>query len=218
MDGFDIGMLDIHLENFSLQDYLTCLMWTFRMEKETNLIMEHVLPVLNDSLWAKWERIFMDFESGDYIDPKTLRLMKERKGFKPRSVIKNDLKHTRGLTEVELEMATNQILVTREGERHPRHTLRTIGEWALTRKKKNETYIAMAECLIPTPPYVTQSDGKKSIDRTEWKAWKERNNFGRLQRQRLLDLLGAEYLAAALNPAKKKVPFLNVLKRESTIS
>jgi hypothetical protein len=185
---------------------LTCLMWTFRMEKETNLIMEHVLPVLNDSLWAKWERIFMDFESGDYIDPKTLRLMKERKGFKPRRVIKNDLKHTRGLTEVELEMATNQILVTREGERHPRHTLRTIGEWALTRKKKNETYIAMAECLIPTPPYVTQSDGKKSIDRTEWKAWKERNNFGRLQRQRLLDLLGAEYLAAALNPAKKKVP------------
>ena len=189
-----------------LQDFLTCLLWTFRVEKESNLIMEHVFPALNDDLWMKWEQIFLDFERGEYINAKTLCLMKEKKGYKPKSVVKNDLKHTRGLTELELDMAADQCLVTREGEKYPRHTLKTIGEWAVNRKKKNETYIAMAECLDPPPPYVVQHDQKKTIDRDEWKAWKERNNFGRLQRERLEDLLGADYLAAALNPAKKKVP------------
>lgn len=58
----------------------------------------------------------------------------------------------------------------------------------------------------PPPRYVIQVDQKNTIDRDEWHAWKETNNFGRLQRERLLDLLGADYLAAALNPAKKKVP------------
>lgn len=189
-----------------LQDFLTCLMWTFRLEKESNLIMEHVFTSLSDEHWAKWERIFLDYESGNYIDVKTGGLMKDKKGFKPRSVVKNDLKHTRGLSEVELEKAADQCLVIREGEKHPRHTLKTIGEWALHRKKKNETYIAMAECLNPIPSYLVQQDQKKSIDRDEWRTWKLRNNFGRLQRQRLLDLLGAEYIAAALNPAKKRVP------------
>ena len=176
------------------------------MEKESGLIMEHVFPALSDELWAKWERIFVDFESGDYIDVKKGGLVKDRKGYKPRSVVKNDLKHTRGLTEAELEKAADQCLVTREGERHPRHTLKTIGEWAFNRKKKNETYIAMAECLDPIPSFLVQNDQKKTIDRDEWRAWKLRNNFGRLQRERLLELLGAEYLAAALNVAKKKVP------------
>jgi hypothetical protein len=175
------------------------------VEKESNLIMEHIFPALPDSLWRKWQRIFLDFESGNFIDVKTGNLMKDKKGYKPRSVVKNDMKHTRGLSEVELDMAANQCLVTREGEKHPRHTLKTIGEWALHRKKKNETYIAMAECLKPIPPFVVMLDQKKSIDRDKWRAWKQRNSFGRLQRQRLLDLLGADYLAAALNPAKKKV-------------
>ena len=124
------------------------------MEKESNLIMEHVFSALNDGLWAKWERIFVEFESGEYIDSKTNRLVKDKKGYKPKSVVKNDLKHTRGLTEEELNMAADQCLVTREGEKHPRHTLKTIGEWALHRKKKNETYIAMAECLNPILPYL----------------------------------------------------------------
>ena len=190
----------------NMQEFLTCLLWTFRVEKESNLIMENIFPALPDSLWAKWERIFLDFESGNFIDVKTNNLMKDKKGFKPRSVVKNDMKHTRGLTEVELDMAANQCLVTREGEKHPRHTLKTIGEWAFNRKKKNETYIAMAECLDPIPPFVVVVDQKKNIDRDKWRAWKLRNSFGRLQRQRLLDLLGADYLAAALNVAKKKVP------------
>ena len=155
----------------------------------------------------KWEQIFLDFERGEYIDVKTLQLMKDKKGYKPKSVVKNDLKHARGLTEVELDMAADQCLVTREGEKYPRNTLKTIGDWAFNRKKKNETYIAMAECLDPTPRYVvTLQEQKKTIDRDEWKAWKVRNNFGRLQRERLLDLLGSEYLSGALNPAKKKVP------------
>lgn len=131
------------------KEFTTCLMWTFRVEKESNLIMEHIFPTLGDELWRKWERIFMDFERGEYIDTKTLALAKEKKGFKPKSVVKNDMKHTRGLTEVELDMAADQCLVTREGEEYPRHTLKTIGEWAYNRKKKNETYIAMAECLDP---------------------------------------------------------------------
>jgi hypothetical protein len=181
-------------------------MWTFRLEKESNLIMEHVFPTLSDDLWTKWEKIFLSFESDDYINPKTLTLMKDKKGFKPRSVVKNDLKHTRGLTKAELDMAADQCLVTREGEKYPRHTLKSIGEWSLHRKKKNETYVAMAECLHPIPPYLVVRDQRKTIDRIKWKAWKEVNNFGRLQRERLLDLLGADYLAAALNPAKKKVP------------
>jgi hypothetical protein len=175
------------------------------MEKETNLIMEHVFTSLPDSHWARWEKIFMDFESGNYIDTKTLQLVREKKGFKPRSVIRNDLKHTRGLTEDELDLAASQILVTRPGEKHPRHTIRSIGEWALNRKRKNETYIAMAECLNPIPDFLVHIDQKKSIDRDKWKSWKERNNFGRLQRERLLDLIGADYLAAAMNPAKKRV-------------
>ena len=189
-----------------VQDFLTCLLWTFCVEKESDLIMEHVFPAMNDMLWAKWEQIFLEFERGEYIDSKTHRLAKDKKGFKPKSVVKNDLKHTRGLTEEELDKAADQCLVTREGENHPRHTLKTIGEWALNRKKKNKTYIAMAECLDPIPSYLVQQDKKKSIDQEEWKVWKERNNFGRLQRERLVDLLGVEYLAAALNPAKKKVP------------
>ena len=163
--------------------------------------MEHVFSALNDGLWTKWERIFLDFESGEYIDSKTHGLMKDKKGYKPKNVVKNDLKHTRGLTEEELDMAADECLVTREGEK-----LKTIGDWALNRKKKNETYIAMAECLNPIPPYLVQQYQKKSIDREEWKAWKERNNFGRLQRERLLGLLGADYLATPLNPAKKKMP------------
>jgi hypothetical protein len=100
------------------------------------------------------------------------------------------------LTENELDLAASQILVTRPGEKHPRYTLRSIGEWAFNRKKKNETYIAMAECLNPIPAFLVHIDQKKSIDRDKWKAWKERNNFGRLQRECLLDLLGADYLAA----------------------
>jgi hypothetical protein len=49
------------------------------MEKETNLIMEHVFTSLPDSHWARWEKIFMDFESGNYIDTKTLQLVREKK-------------------------------------------------------------------------------------------------------------------------------------------
>jgi hypothetical protein len=56
-------------------------MWTFRVERENNLIMEHVLPVLSDGIWKKWEKIFKDYESGDYVDPKTGLIMKETKGF-----------------------------------------------------------------------------------------------------------------------------------------
>lgn len=196
----------IQMYNVYLQDFLTCLLWTFRVEKESNLIMEHVFPALHDALWAKWERIFLEFERGEYIDKTTLGLVKDKKGYKPKSVVKNDLKHARGLTEEELDMAADQCLVIQEGDKYPRHTLKTIGDWALNRKKKNETYIAMAECLNPIPRFLVQQDQKRTIDREEWKAWKERNNFGRLQRERLLDLLGVDYLAAALNPAKKKVP------------
>jgi hypothetical protein len=83
------------------------------------------------------------------------------------------------LTEDELDLAASQILVTRPCEKHPRHTLRSIGEWAFNRKKKNETYIAMAECLNPIPVFLDHIDEKKNIDRDKWKAWKERNNFGR---------------------------------------
>lgn len=202
---YQVSVLNLHWP-FILQDFLTCLMWTFRVEKEANLIMEHVFPALSDDLWDKWKRIFINFENGEYIDVKTLGLMKDKKGFKPRSVVKNDLKHTRGLTEVELDMAADQCLVTREGEKHPRHTLKTIGDWAFHRKKKNETYIAMAECLNPVPAYLVLHEQKKSIDREKWKEWKQIHNFGRLQRERLLELLGGSYLAAALNPAKKKVP------------
>ena len=90
--------------------------------------MEHVFAALSNELWIKWERIFTDFETRNYIDAKSGGLMKDKKGYKPRRVVKNDLKHTRGLTEDELDMAANQCLVTREGEKRPRHTLKTIGE------------------------------------------------------------------------------------------
>ena len=72
----------------------------------------------------------MKFKRGEYIDVKTLGLIKDKKGYKPKSIVKNDLKHTRGLTELKLDMAADQCLVTKEGEKHPRHTLKTIGEWA----------------------------------------------------------------------------------------
>ena len=107
----------------------------------------------------------MEFERGKYIDAKILGLVNNKKGYKPRCIMKDDLKHTRSLTEVELVMATYQCLVTGEGEKHPRHTLKTIGEWAFNRKKKNETYIVMVECLNLIPPYLVQHDQKKSIDR-----------------------------------------------------
>ena len=55
-----IQMFDVYL-----QDLLTCLLWTFRVEKESNLIMEHVFPALHDAPWAKWERIFLEFERGE---------------------------------------------------------------------------------------------------------------------------------------------------------
>ena len=85
-------------------------MWTFRAEKENNLIMEHVLRVLSNDVWEKWERDLKEYESGDYIDPKTGALTKESKAFKPKFVVNNDLKQFQGLTEEELKMAANQIL------------------------------------------------------------------------------------------------------------
>ena len=176
------------------------------MERENNLIMEHVLSVLSDDVWSKWERIFQEYECGEYVDPNTLGPIKDTKGFKLKKVVKNDLKHIRGLTELELDMAADQNLVTRPGEKYPRHTLKTVRDWAIKRKKKNETYIAMAQCLNPTPPYLVHIDQKKTIDRAEWRAWKHENNFGKLQRERLMDLLGAEYLIGALNFAGKKTP------------
>ena len=48
-------------------------------------------------------------------------------------------------------MAMDQILSTRDGKVHPRHTLKTVREYAVNRKKKNETHIAMAQCLDPIP-------------------------------------------------------------------
>lgn len=180
-------------------------MWTFRVEKENNLIMEHVFPVLRDDIWRKWDRIFRDYESGDYVDPQTGLLMKDTKGFKPKRVVKNDMKQFRGLTETELDMAADQILMTRENEDHPRHTLKTVRDWAVNRKKKNETYIAMAQCLDPTPSYIVKVDQKDTIDRDRWICWKAQNGFGRMQRERLVDLLGAEYLLGAMNPTKKKL-------------
>jgi hypothetical protein len=101
-------------------------MWMFRVERENNLIMEHVLPVLRDDIWKKWEKIFKDYESGDYVDPKTGAVMKDTKGFKPKKVVKNDLKQFRGLSESELDMAANQILNKKDGEKHPRHTGRDL--------------------------------------------------------------------------------------------
>jgi hypothetical protein len=180
-------------------------MWTFSVERENNLIMEHVLPVLSDGIWKKWEKIFKDYESGDYVDPKTGLKMKETKGFKPRKVVKNDLKQFRGLSEIELGLAADQILTTRVGEEHPRHTLKTVRDWAVNRKKKNETYIAMAQCLHPIPPFLTHVDQKETIDRDSWRVWKIENKFGRLQRERLVDLLGGEYLLAAMNPTRKRI-------------
>lgn len=189
-----------------MKAFITCVMWTFRVERETNLIMEHVLPVLSDDIWRKWQRIFKDYESGDYVDPKTGALAKEAKGFKPKKVVKNDLKQFRGLTEEELSMAADQILSTRAGEERPRHTLKTVRDWAVNRKKKNETYIAMAQCLEPCPAYMVTVDQKETIDRDCWRLWKEENAFGKIQRERLLDLIGAEYLLSAMNPTRKKIP------------
>ena len=182
-------------------------MWTFRVEKENNLIMEHVLPVLSDETWSKWERVFNEYESGDYIDPKTGALVKDAKGFKSKKVVKNDLKQFRGLSEMELDLAADQILTTRIGEKYPRHTLKTVGGWAVNRKKKNETYIALAKCLDPkSTGYVVNVDQKDTIDRDLWKVWKIANRFGKIQRERLVDLLGAEYLLNAMNPTRKKLP------------
>lgn len=82
--------------------------------------------------------------------------MEDIKGFKFMKMVKNDLKQTGGLTELEFDLAAYQILVTREGEKHPQHTLKSVGEWTLNRKKKNETYNAMAGCLNSTPPYFGQ--------------------------------------------------------------
>lgn len=69
----------------------------------------------------------MDFEMNEYIDVKTFGLMKDTKDYKPKNVVNNDLKHTYSLTEIELNMPTNQCLVTREGEKRLRHTSKTIG-------------------------------------------------------------------------------------------
>ena len=124
------------------------------MEKESNLIMEHVFPALNDELWTKWERIFMEFERREYIDVKTLRFVKDKNGYKPKSVVKNDLKHTRGLTEEELDMAADQCLVTREGEKHPRHTLKTIGEWAFNIGRRRTRHILQWQS-VSTPSLLT---------------------------------------------------------------
>ena len=176
------------------------------MERETNLIMEHVLPVLRDDIWEKWEKIFKEYESGEYVDPKTGLRMKDTKGFKPRKVVKNDLKQFRGLTEMELDKAADQILSAKDGEDYPRHTLKTVRDWAVNRKKKNETYIGMAQCLDPTPMYIVNVEQKETIDRDLWRLWKRANNFGKLQRERLVDLLGAEYLLAAMNPTRKRLP------------
>ena len=132
--------------------------------------------------------------------------MKETKGFKSKKVVKNDLKQFRGLTVMELDMAADQILTTRDGEEHPRHTLKIVRDWAVNRKKKNETYIAMAQCLDPTPLYIVHVDQKETIDRDCWRVWKYVNKFGKLQRERLVDLLGAEYLLGAMNPARKRIP------------
>jgi hypothetical protein len=181
-------------------------MWTFRVERENNLIMEHVLPVLRDDIWKKWEKIFKDYESGDYVDPKTGAVMKDTKGFKPKKVVKNDLKQFRGLSESELDMAANQILNKKDGEKHPRHTLKTVRDWAANRKRKNETYIAMAHCLEERPLWLQTVDQKDTIDRDCWRVWKIENDFGKLQRERLVDLLGGEYLYAAMNPTRKKLP------------
>ena len=189
-----------------LQAFITCVMWTFRVEKETNWIMEHVLPVLRDDIWLKWERIFDDYESGNYVDPNTGLYMKDTKGFKSKKVVKNDLKQFRGLSELELDMAADQILVTREGEQHPRHTLKTVRDWAVNRKKKNETYIAMAHCLKLSRSYVVNIDQKETVDRELWRVWKIANNFGKAQRERLTDLLGADYLLGVMNPCRKTLP------------
>ena len=72
---FHTGLHDVPSLRVSLRTF----MWTFWVERENNLIMEHVLHVLSDE--RKWERIFNEYESGDYIDPETRALMQEAKGF-----------------------------------------------------------------------------------------------------------------------------------------
>lgn len=100
-------------------------------------------------------------------------------------------------------MAMDQILSTRDGKVHPRHTLKTVREYAVNRKKKNETHIAMAQCLDPIPQYIVNVDQKETIDRDCWRLWKLDNDFDRLQRERLVDLLGGKYFLAAMNPTRK---------------
>ena len=129
-------------------------------------------------------------------------------------MVKNDMKQFWGLTEMELDMAADQILTTRDGEDHPRHTLKTVCDWAVNRKKKNETYIAMAQCLDVTPLYIVKVDQKETIDHDRWRVWKFQNGFGKLQQKRLVDLLGAEYLLGAMNPTKKKIPIAHRFKEE----
>ena len=77
-------------------------------------------------------------------------------------------------------MAADQVLITRDGEKHPRHTLKTMRDCSLNRKKKNETYIAIAQCLDSIPPYLVHIDQKETIDRVEWREWKRQNSFGKL--------------------------------------
>lgn len=108
----------------------------------------------------------MDFERGEYIYTQTLGLMNDTKDSKRKSVVKNNLKHIRNLTKMELDMAANQCLVTNESEKCLWHALKTIGEQALNRKKMNETYyITMVEYLNPTPLYLVQYDKKKLFTR-----------------------------------------------------
>lgn len=74
-------------------------------------------------------------------------------------------------------MVGDQCLVTRIGEKRPRHTLKTIVRWPLQREKENETYITMAEYLNPTRLYLIQHDQKEKIDWMKWKTWKHENNL-----------------------------------------
>lgn len=179
------------------------------MNKSSDLTNEIKVITLPDGIFQLWESFLDRHTKGDIVNPDSLCLYNEARGFKASTIHREFFKRLGHLTDQDLRDLFTYLVNSDRAYGYPKVTLRRTNvvhgscyhyeEWADRRKKKR---IIMQELIAINPSLrLLQPDG--SIDDVVWKEWKKAHRVSFATYNMLLCIPDKEFFSMRLTNAGK---------------
>jgi len=181
----------------------------------TDLKNELQIITLPDDLWVYWEKFLTKHSEGELIDPISLKMFKDIKGFKIKmmSLKREFFKHCSWFTDKDFGVYAKHLLgeTPRRKSPYPKVSVARTkilvpdniahGDWVERRKRKK----VVIQDLLEFKPSLKFLDNGGDVVEDRWKYWKQRHRFSSASWDFLLTHPPAEYFKKRLrNDAWKK--------------